>query len=267
MAKSRLVYKAGDSKGLTFDPEVRAQLREAEERDQWGRLEDVVGRFRRDVQRNMREERNTFDELDEYDFHDKAVKRFLQKKKERLEKEALRQHYTTKRSHHLWVRTLFRKPVRFKLSEKIVVRILSTGILNPYTDRPKVPPRAFVGVFINEKRVFFYRSSGENSKQPGRWFPCAGVEIVGGYDGFPKLAGYVYKIQGHPYPGRPHGFPKWVDLVSTAIEKAVEKGRINLLSDTMVDDFVRFQEVLNFYPHLEKEAGYGEMKVLPDLDS
>ncbi len=268
LARSSLVEKGPDVTGLKFDEEAKEELREAREGQRWGQPRDVAGDFKRRIERGMSIHETPFDEMDEYDFHEAAFKRFLEKKKKDSKKETLRQHLVAKRAHHQLIRTLFRKPITMKLSDKVTVRILSTGILNPFGNTPKHPARAFVCVFINGKRLFFYRSSGQYSKQSGRWFPCGGAQIDYSREGEPLKLGWIIKLIGHPKAERgiePH-FPNWVDLVSRAIARNVWNGKIKLREDTTPLDFQRFQEALNFYPHLEQQKNYGEQATLPDLD-
>jgi hypothetical protein len=266
LARSSLVEKGHDVTGLKFDEEAKEELREAKEGSRWGQSRDVVEDFKRRIESGMSRHETPFDELDEYDFHNAAFKRLLEKKKKDSKKETLRQHLVTKRAHHQLIRTLFRKPIVVKLSEKVTVRILSTGILNPDNSTPTHPARAFVCVFINGKRLFFYRSSGEASKQSGRWFPCGGAEMNYPREGEPLKVGWIIKLVGHPNPNAEHRFPKWVDLVSRAVARNVWSGKIKLKEDTTPAEFQHFQDALNFYPHLEEQKKYGERSVLPELD-
>ncbi|MFH0969912.1 MAG: hypothetical protein V1776_00410 [Candidatus Diapherotrites archaeon] len=230
----------------------------------WERHHHPVNRIKRTLNLSAEKQANPFDEMTGFESHQMGFSRFIEKKKRESDKRLLVAHYSNERSRKEYLRVLFHRPVSFNLYPNVRVRILSTGILNVYSGNPNTRPRSLVGVFINGKRLFFYRSSGKNSGHPGKWFPCAGIEMIPHSTRSLRI-GNIRKITGHPQYGTAHSFPHWVDVVSDAIAKAVTHGRIKLWDQTTPSDCQRFQETLNFFPPMERSVPRSGLPSLPDL--
>ncbi len=173
--------------------------------------------------------------------------------------EKTRTEFLQKRAHRQWVKRLFHKPIHFKTRDGKVVRILSLGVKNifQYSPRTPVPPaRAMVAVFVDKKRVFFYRSSGESSAQQGRWLPATGL-LIGPRgeiqyrepvdDPGRVTVLWIVKASGHGTGG----FPKWVGEVAEKIKTSADGGKITFESFPTLESLRGFVDTVSFFPTLE----------------
>jgi len=91
---------------------------------------------------------------------------------------------------------LLEQPLKFRTSDGQKVVILKHGFSNIYRGQKETMPRPFVIAFVNGKKIFFYKSSGEVSMLQGQWFPTQGPSVVQGSHG--PYAGMMSKMNGHP---------------------------------------------------------------------
>jgi len=96
-------------------------------------------------------------------------------------------------------------PLKFRTSNGNKIVVLKHGFSNIYKGQKNTSARAFVIAFVNGKKIFFYRSSGEVSGKQGQWFPTQGP-IVHSKNGSIQL-GWLTKMKGHPKQRNPTGNP------------------------------------------------------------
>lgn len=193
----------------------------------------------------------------------RAIELVEQKKRQIVDIE-LRAFFREKRENKKYVGRLFQKPINFQTTDGKKVRVLSYGLENIYAQQ-ETEPRAMVAVFVNGKRIFFYRSSGKNSGHPGRWFPTPGPFFVerkmdtgtvfylerSNRNLKVDRVGQLEKLHGHPQGGKPY-FPGWVEEISQKIVRLVETKKIKLHPVQSPLDVRRFHTTVDFFPHLEK---------------
>lgn len=92
---------------------------------------------------------------------------------------------------------ILENPIKFETTNGRKITLIRQGFSNIYAGQEGVPGRALVMAFIDNKKIFFYRSSGETSKHTGQWFPTTGPEIINGSKG--KWLGRLAKMSGHPW--------------------------------------------------------------------
>jgi len=104
---------------------------------------------------------------------------------------------------HESISHLIENPYSFKTKTGSKVQILRHGFSNIYKGQRHNPARALVLAFVDGKKLFFYRSSGEGSLKKGQWFPTQGpkIQYLNGEKNEPiPCTGWMIKMQGHPKP-------------------------------------------------------------------
>lgn len=168
------------------------------------------------------------------------------------EKRILRQKAIKRRSFRMLLKTIRTKPLRFKTTDGKKVVFYTRGFSNIYAGQ-SVPARALLLVLVDGRKLFFYRSSGENSQTPHVWYPTLGPEL--GSDFGQPMAAHMVKMVGHPNDGVPSHFPKWVSEISARIKKA--ENRLDLNENWSVTEYQQLLQLFERVPFTTELAVLG----------
>lgn len=178
-------------------------------------------------------------------------------------KQELRVNAKTRREKHSYLKWLLKDSIKFTTNDGTVIKIMKQGWLNVYGEKSSlgkkpIHPRALVLCFVDGKKLFFYKSSGEASKMPGEWFPTFGPEGDPVYDDkfrvIGKQAGWMTKLEGHPSgkDGIPQSFPPWVVEIQAKLKEAENEKRIQFQPSWKFQSFEILNELFGKIPFTDK---------------
>lgn len=161
------------------------------------------------------------------------------------EQKKAREKSTAHRKRHLLLDRLFKnpRPISFETTDGKRVRISRHGFENLFSQE-RYYPHAFVVTLVEGKLLFFYRSSGINSGQPGIWFPTLGPYVVQAKptEGKPPILSTLEKMSGHPTHGIKQHFPRWVEEIQETLKK--NEKRLVLHPEWGAQDYIDILDAL-----------------------
>ncbi len=124
------------------------------------------------------------------------------------------------------------------------VFVLSVGFHQLSSGNETVLGRPIVGVLVNGRSIFFYRSSGMNG-QRRRWFP---IPFFNHMEGADPGVGYLFKTRDHKGI-----LPAWVNTISSFLSKEAFVGRIHFdLPTPDHSNFFHYMRVVQSFPPLAR---------------
>ncbi|MEW6295213.1 MAG: hypothetical protein AB1467_02860 [Candidatus Diapherotrites archaeon] len=199
---------------------------------------------------------SSYGELTRFIYEKEGKKRLDWEGKRELEKKRIKlqekQKMLERHQRKAFLKDVQANPIRFKTSDGSKVRILRHVFENIFAGT-RHNPRALALVFVNGKKIFFYKSSGESSKRPGKWLPTMGPTKIVDYEKNDFKLDWLEKVPGHYIGEKPVlEFAPWVNEVSQKLKQSENRLKFHL--DWNKHTYVKILELFKVIPFTEKKT-------------